>query len=191
MTAGPAGEEWVELTTGALPVDAVQAWVVRPDCGAVVVFVGTVRDHAEGRHGVYAVEYEAYVERVAPRLRDIVGSARRHHPEIGRVALLHRIGRLAVGEASVVVAVSSAHRAAAFDAARYCIDTVKTAVPIWKKESWRDGEDWVTGATPLRDVVGSPRPTEADRRPDRRDGSAGGHPSGGLGPVDREATPHL
>jgi molybdopterin synthase catalytic subunit len=116
--------------------------VARPDCGAVVVFGGTVRDHAEGRPGVSELEYEAYSAQVEPRLEAIAAEARRQWPQLGRIALLHRTGTLAVGEYSVLVAVSAAHRGDAFDAARYCIDTLKRTVPIWKRERWDGGEDW-------------------------------------------------
>lgn len=147
-----SGDDWVGLTAAALTVDAAAAWVVRPDCGAVVVFVGTVRDHAEGRAGVTSLEYEAYAEMVEPRLELIAAEARAQWAGIGRVALLHRTGRLSLTEASVVVAVSAGHRGEAFDAARYCIDTLKATVPIWKKETWDDGADWAEAAQDVETV---------------------------------------
>ncbi|MST32938.1 molybdenum cofactor biosynthesis protein MoaE [Acidimicrobiaceae bacterium USS-CC1] len=144
-------DDWLDLSGEPLPVEEASRWVARPDCGAVVVFTGLVRDHAEGRPGVSSLEYEAYTEAVLPRMADLVAEARRRW-ELGRVACLHRVGRLAVGEPAVVVAVSSGHRAAAFEAARWCIDTLKESVPIWKRESWEGGEDWGTGAQPLSEV---------------------------------------
>ncbi|MHB1928931.1 MAG: molybdenum cofactor biosynthesis protein MoaE [Acidimicrobiales bacterium] len=144
-------DDWLALTDGALPVDAASRWVARPDCGAVVVFTGLVRDHAEGREGVTGIEYEAYTEQVLPRLHELVAEARERWP-LGRVACLHRVGGLAVGDPAVVVAVSSAHRAEAFEAARWCIDTLKASVPIWKKETWEGGEDWGTGAQQVSGV---------------------------------------
>lgn len=140
------GDDWIGIGTAPLPVGTAPEWVVQARCGAVVCFVGTVRDHADGREGVVALEYEAFVERVVERMDSIAAAARRRWPELGRVVILHRIGRLEVGEASVVVAVSSPHRQEAFAAASYCIDTLKTAVPIWKKEFWSGGSDWGTRA---------------------------------------------
>lgn len=140
------------LTTSALPVDRAAAWVLRPDCGAVVTFAGTVRDHAEGRSGVDELEYEAYEAQVEPRLRQIAEEARIRWAGVGRVVIWHRSGTLTVGETSVAVAVSAAHRGDAFDAARYCIDTVKTTVPIWKRERWDGGEDWGLDAHDVAEV---------------------------------------
>lgn len=139
-------DEWLELTAEPLPVEKVHDWAVVPECGAVVVFSGTVRDHADGRDDVIALEYEAYDDAVIPVFEKIVDELRSRHPGAVRVAVLHRTGRLGLGESSVVVAVSSAHRAEAFDAARFAIDALKESAPIWKKEIWRDGEDWGTGA---------------------------------------------
>jgi molybdopterin synthase catalytic subunit len=140
----PTTDDWIALTEEPLPLDAVLAWVVRPDCGAQVLFVGTVRDHAEGREGVTHLAYEAYAEQVQPRLAGVAREARARWPAVGRIVLLHRVGRLAVTESSVVVAVSAPHRAEAFAAARFCIDTLKATVPIWKRESWAGGEAWGT-----------------------------------------------
>ena len=106
--AGDGPDTWLALTTEPLPVAMVYDWAVRPDCGAVVLFSGTVRDHAEGRSGVSHLTYEAYGEQVVPRFDAIAGEIRRQWPTVGRIALLHRIGRLELGESSVVVAVSSA-----------------------------------------------------------------------------------
>jgi molybdopterin synthase catalytic subunit len=140
--AEPGASDWVGLTTDPLPFERVGAWAVLPQCGAVVVFAGTVRDYAEGRPGVTGLAYEAYVEQVVPRLAALAAAARDRYPMIGRVALLHRIGPLALTDVAVLVAVSTPHRPEAFEAARWCIDTLKADVPIWKKESWAEGEDW-------------------------------------------------
>lgn len=138
----PSGvDTWVALTDEVLPVGAALDWAVRPDCGAVVLFSGTVRDHADHRTGVTKLTYEAYAEQVEPRLAAIAAEARRRWP-VGRLALLHRTGELVVGESSVVVVASSAHRGEAFEAARFGIDTLKATVPIWKRETWAGGEDW-------------------------------------------------
>jgi molybdopterin synthase catalytic subunit len=135
-------DDWLALSAEPLPVGAAADWVVVPRCGAVALFVGTARDHAGDRTGVERLTYEAYEEQVVPRLAAVAADLRARWPEIGRVALLHRTGELAIGEAAVVVAVSTPHRAEAFDAARQGIDALKATVPIWKKEAWAGGESW-------------------------------------------------
>lgn len=150
VQAPSTGDDWFALGAAELPVGAVYDWAVRPDCGAVVLFSGTVRDHAEGRSGVEHLEYEAYDAEVIARFEEIATEARRRWPAVGRVALLHRIGRLDVGESSVLAVVSAPHRPEAFDAARYAIDALKASVPIWKRETWSEGSDWATGATDIR-----------------------------------------
>ena len=135
-------ETWTGLNDGPLPVEGASAWAVRPDCGAVVVFSGTARDHSEGRPGVDRLEYEAYEEQVIPRLDAIAEAARSRWPELGRIALLHRVGVVPVGESAVVVAVSAPHRDAAFEAAKFGIDTLKATVPIWKREDWDGVSSW-------------------------------------------------
>jgi molybdopterin synthase catalytic subunit len=152
VRAPASGDDWFALTDEALPVAVLYDWVLRPDCGAVVVFSGTVRDHAEGRDGVEQLAYEAYEQAVVERFGAIAAEARSRWPTVGRLAIVHRLGPLVVSETAVVVAVSSPHRDEAFDAARFVIDTLKETVPIWKHETWRDGADWGTGAAPIRDV---------------------------------------
>lgn len=126
------------------PIDAAGAldFVSAPDCGAIVLFLGTVRDHSPGKTGITHLEYEAYEEVVEPKIREIVAEARQKWP-IRRAAALHRTGELGVGEISVAVAVSSPHREAAFAAGRYLIDELKRRAPIWKKEHWSGGAEWV------------------------------------------------
>ena len=153
--------DWVGLTDADLPVAEALAWAQRPDCGAVVLFIGTVRDHAEGRPGVTNLAYEAYEEEVVPRLAAVAAEARRRSPAVGRLAILHRVGVLGVGEPSVVVVASAPHRAEAFDAARLAIDTVKTTVPIWKRETWAGGEDWSTCAHAVEQVGATAVPGRA------------------------------
>jgi molybdopterin synthase catalytic subunit len=150
----PEGDDWLLLTTAALDTAAALEWVERPDCGAGVGFVGNVRDHAEGREGVTAVEYEAYAEQVEARLVELAAAARSRVPALGRIAVWHRTGRLVVGEASVVVAVSAPHRAEAFDGCRFLIDTLKETLPIWKHEHWDEGSGWSPSSRPLRRVEG-------------------------------------
>jgi molybdopterin synthase catalytic subunit len=149
------GEDWLALTTDELPVAAAYDWAVLASCGAVVLFSGTVRDHADGRPGVSHLEYEAYDEQVLPRLVAIAAEARQRWPMLGRFVLLHRVGRLDLGESSVVVAASAPHRPEAFEAARFGIDTLKATVPIWKREAWSGGEAWGLGAQHLADAPGS------------------------------------
>lgn len=145
----PTGDDWVALSGGDLSVDAACRWVVRPECGGVGVFFGTVRDHAEGRPGVISLEYEAYEGPAVGALAEVVAEARRRWPDISRTVVWHRVGSLAVTDVAVVVAVSTPHRADACDAARWIIDTVKSSAPIWKRETWSQGEDWGTGAQPI------------------------------------------
>ena len=145
MAQGQA-DEWFALTAEELPVAKIYEWAVRPDCGAVVLFSGTVRDHADGRSDVTSLEYEAYEDAVIPSFKKIADETRVRFPEARRIAILHRTGLLALGESSVLVAVSSGHRPVAFDAARFAIDALKESAPMWKKENWSGGSDWGTGA---------------------------------------------
>jgi molybdopterin synthase catalytic subunit len=148
-------DTWVGLSSAPLPVSEAAAWVVRPDCGGIVLFSGTARNHAEGRPGVHLLEYEAYEEQVEPRLRAIAAEARTRWSTVGRIVLLHRVGPVAVGESAVVVATSAPHRDEAFAASRFLIDALKQSVPIWKREAWEGGESW--GLEPQHITeVGSP-----------------------------------
>lgn len=149
MLTPPAGETWTGLSQDPLDPESARAWSVTPGSGAQVVFTGTVRDHADGRQGVTALEYEAYEEQVVEPLEAIAGQVRDRWPGVIRVALLHRVGRLALTDIAVVVAVSAGHRGEAFEAARYAIDALKESVPIWKKEIWPGGEAWGTNAVPI------------------------------------------
>src|SRR5664280_123459 len=133
---------WVEVSRDPLPLVDVAAWAIDPACGGLNIFCGTVRDHSDGRPGVVCLEYEAYTEQVEPRLAALAEAACSRWPGLGRVALLHRVGTLAVGEMSVVVAVSAPHRREAIEASSWCIDTLKATVPIWKREVWEGGSDW-------------------------------------------------
>ena len=135
------------LTDLALPIAAVYEWCLQPECGAVVLFSGVARDHAIDEHGnlrtdVTHLLYEAYESEVVPTLAAIEAELRGRWPHTGRVALLHRVGMVSLMESSVVVAVSAPHRAEAFEAARFAIDTIKAKAPIWKHETWSEGADW-------------------------------------------------
>lgn len=138
------GSRWVSLTDGPLPMAAVMAWARTPSSGASVVFTGLVRDHSTGRPGVVRLRYEAYREWVEPGLTDVTTATLARWPSVTKVAALHRVGELRVGEEAVVVAVASSHRRDAFEAASYAIDAVKATVPIWKHETWTGGEGWVS-----------------------------------------------
>lgn len=116
-----------------------------PTAGAIATFLGTVRNHAPGKAGVTHLVYEAYREQVEAKIGEISAEARTKWP-IVHTAVVHRIGRADVGEVSVGVAVSSAHRADAFEAARYLIDELKARAPIWKQEHWPGGEEWIEGS---------------------------------------------
>jgi molybdopterin synthase catalytic subunit len=148
---GAEADRWCAVLDGPLPVDQVHRWVVRPDCGAVVVFTGNARDHSPGRPGVDVLTYESYPEAAVPRLDAVADEVRRRWPGIRRIALLHRVGSVPIGEEAVVVGVSSPHRGEAFEAARFGIDALKASVPIWKRERWAGGESWGLEAQHLVD----------------------------------------
>lgn len=150
MTAGSS--DWVAITADPLPLAEATAWATTAGSGAVVSFLGVVRDHSDGREGVQAIEYEAYETEAQRRLEAVAAEVRRRWPMVERMALLHRVGEVARSEASVAVVVSTPHRPEAFDAARFAIDTLKETVPIWKRERWADGTDWATSGVPVRAV---------------------------------------
>jgi molybdopterin synthase catalytic subunit len=137
----------VRVTVGDDPIagGALISEVGRPDSGATVLFLGTVRDHSDGKEGVTHLEYEVYAEQVEAQIRQIVDDSAARWPVLS-VIVEHRSGRVEVGEASVAVAVSSAHRADAFDAAEFVIDELKKRAPIWKKEFWPGGAEWSRGS---------------------------------------------
>jgi molybdopterin synthase catalytic subunit len=147
----PQGDDWTALVDGPLPVADAYAWAIRPDCGAVVMFTGTARDHSEGRPDVTELSYEAYEEQAVPRLGQVVSELRDRWPEVGRVALVHRVGDVPIGQEAVLVVVSAPHRQEAFAAARFGIDAVKASVPVWKRERWSGGEGWGLEAQHLVD----------------------------------------
>ena len=117
--------------------------IKRPEDGAAVVFEGIVRNHTRGRRTLY-LDYEAYEEMALKQMEELAARALAEY-KIRDVAIVHRLGRLEIGETSVLIAVASAHRAAAFDACRWLIDTFKRTVPIWKKEHFEDGAVWADG----------------------------------------------
>lgn len=152
MTVIVEDEIRVAISAEPLDVEAIRTWATVPQCGAVDVFCGTVRDHADGRVGVVRLDYEAHPTETEPRLLRVAQAARRRWPEIARIALVHRIGSLRVGDVAVVVAVATPHRDEAFAATHWCIDALKATVPIWKYEVWADGEGWGTCAHELHEL---------------------------------------
>lgn len=135
----------VAVKAETLDPSALLAEVARPDSGATALFLGTARDHSPGKSGVTHLEYEAYQEHVEAKLDEVVDEAFSRWPVLA-VVVEHRTGRVEIGEASVAVAVSSAHRKHAFSAAQFVIDSLKESAPIWKRETWPGGAEWVEGA---------------------------------------------
>lgn len=132
-----------KVTTDALSIDEAYGAVRRPDCGAVALFVGTVRDHHEGRK-VTAISYSAFKEMAEKEFANIAMDAGKQW-KLGKWYIAHRTGHLIPGDASVVVAVSAGHRAEAFEACRFAIERLKKMAPIWKEEFYEGGEkSWIT-----------------------------------------------
>ena len=127
------------------PAPLVEA-VRRDESGAVALFYGVVRNENKGRSVQY-LEYDAYPEMAIKKMKEVADEVRARFPVTG-VGVLHRIGRLEIGETSLLVAVSSGHRKEAFEACHFAVDRIKEIVPIWKKEVWDDGEEWVEGHVP-------------------------------------------
>jgi molybdopterin synthase catalytic subunit len=140
-------QQQVRVAVGPQPIDAAAllAEVARPDAGATVIFLGTVRDHSEGKQGVTHLDYEVYGEMVEPKILEIVDEAASKWHVLS-IAVEHRSGVVLVEEPSVAVAVSAAHRVDAFEAARFIIDELKHRAPIWKKEHWPGGAEWSKGS---------------------------------------------
>jgi molybdopterin synthase catalytic subunit len=135
----------VAVRPGPIDTAALVAEVSRPDSGATVLFTGTVRDHSEGKAGVTHLEYEVYPEVVESKIHEIIEEAIVKWPVLS-VVVEHRSEAVRLQEASVAVVVSSAHRADAFEAARFIIDELKSRAPIWKKEHWPGGAEWSLGS---------------------------------------------
>jgi molybdopterin synthase catalytic subunit len=145
-------KNWVSVTSEQLSLDALSDWATRADCGAIVSFSGVVRNASSARNDVQALEYETSEELAERRLDQIIDEARRRWPTLGAVGIHHRTGRVKLSETTVLVVVSSPHRAEAFDAARYCIDTLKVSVPMWKRELFEGGSAWSEESSPIVNV---------------------------------------
>ena len=142
------------------PIDpsTLMRHVRAPEDGAIVTFDGFVRNQSDNRRTLY-LDYEAYEPMALAKMREIAGQLHQKY-RIHRVAIVHRLGRLEIGDTSVFIAVSAPHRAAAFDACRFAIDTLKRTVPIWKKEYFEDGAVWADGELPPSPVA-TPRAKRA------------------------------
>jgi len=136
-------EPTVQLTRDPIPTDALVTAAKRGEDGAVVVFDGIVRNNSRGRQTLH-LDYEAYEEMAAKQMRELAHEALTRFA-VRHVCIVHRLGRLQVGETSVLIIVASAHRAQAYEASRWLIDTLKKTVPIWKKETFVDGAVWADG----------------------------------------------
>jgi len=140
--SGGSGSDTYRVVSAPLSPDAIAAAVEDPGAGGIVIFSGVVRNETEGR-SVKFLEYEAHAPMAEAKMHEIGEGLRARWPGVRRVAMLHRVGRLEIGEASVLIAVSAAHRAEAFAACEQAIDTLKRTVPVWKKEHFENGEVWV------------------------------------------------
>ena len=136
--------DFYEITTEPLDVGAIARRVVPLNCGAIVTLDGFVRQFTRGRETEYLV-YEAYEPMALKEMEKLISRARAEF-EIENVTIVHRLGRLEIGETSVVIAVAAPHRRAAFEACEWLIKELKRTVPIWKKEVYADGEVWIEGA---------------------------------------------
>ena len=134
--------EWVAISESSLDQVALDQWARRPEFGAVVSFCGTPRTTSTSRQDITALEYETDARLAETRMLAVIAEARTRWPDLGAVALHHRVGEVALLESAVVVVVSAPHRDSAFDAARFCIDALKRSVPMWKREIWHGGSAW-------------------------------------------------
>jgi molybdopterin synthase catalytic subunit len=140
--SGGAELDLFRLTSEPLSERELAAAVEDPGVGAIALFSGVVRDQTGGRR-VKFLEYEAHASMAEAKMREIGAAVRNRWPDTRRIAMVHRVGRLEIGESSVMIAVSSPHRQHAFEACHFAIDTLKEIVPVWKKEYFEDGEVWV------------------------------------------------
>ena len=156
LPADPAGT--VTLTRSPIPSAEIVAGAKQPEDGALVVFDGIVRNHTRGREVRY-LDYEAYEEMAVRQVQRLVQEAKEKFG-VRHATIVHRLGRLQVGESSIFIVVASAHRAQAFDACRWLIDRIKTTVPIWKKETFADGAVWADGESFPPEVSIAPKLVE-------------------------------
>ena len=153
--SGGSPEAPIALTQNVIDTAAILATVRHPEDGAVAIFDGIVRNNTRGRKTRFLL-YEAYEDMALDQMHQLAAEARRQFP-VHEIAIVHRLGKLEIGESSIFIAVCSAHRAAAFDACRWLIDTLKKTVPIWKQEHFEDGAVWAAGEPFPSEIV--PEPT--------------------------------
>jgi molybdopterin synthase catalytic subunit len=146
--------DFAELTTEPIDIGAVARRVVPPECGATVTLDGYVRQFTKGRETLYLI-YEAYEPMALKEMQKLIDRAKQEF-EISHVGIAHRLGKLDIGETSVVISVAAPHRKAPFAACEWLIRELKRTVPIWKKEVYADGEEWIEGEEPENDLTSFP-----------------------------------
>lgn len=133
--------EYYKITSEEIDVNQVITSVIRPEAGAINTFIGTVREFT-GEKQTVSLQYEAYPSMAEKQLERIGIEIREQWPDV-KASIVHRIGKLAISDIAVVIAVASPHRSESYEASRYAIERIKEIVPIWKKEYWTDGEEWI------------------------------------------------
>ncbi len=143
---------WITVSPQALNSNELSECAARPECGAIVTFCGTARVSSSTGNEIRELEYDTDIGLAEARMHEVVAVARSRWPQIVAVAIHHRIGTVALKEPAVVVTVSSPHRLEAFEAAQFCIDAVKSTVPMWKREVWQGGSTWSLEAQDIKSV---------------------------------------
>jgi len=141
-------EDIFEITREPIDKPGLERRLLTGAAGAIVTFDGVVREQTKGRR-VVSLEYEAYAPMAVKEMRRLGAEVRERWPEVERIGIIHRFGELAITESSVVIVITSPHRRVAFEACHFAIDRLKQTVPIWKKEIFEDGEEWVEGQRPV------------------------------------------
>lgn len=148
-----------EVTSEPIKIEDVFQKVIRREAGAVTTFVGTVRELTNGRRTLY-LQYEAYESMALKKMEQIIREIKERWPVV-EVAMSHRLGRLEISDIAIAIAVSSPHRPEAYEANRYALEQVKQIVPIWKKEHWEDGEEWIGNEQETKEYA-TGKPEEVD-----------------------------
>jgi molybdopterin synthase catalytic subunit len=175
ISGGSAAEaDRFQVTREPLDPQRLASLVRRDESGALALFYGVVRNHSQGRRVLY-LEYDAYASMAVKKMQQVAEEIRARW-DITDVAINHRIGRLEVGETSLLVAVSAPHRREAFEACHYAVDRIKEIVPVWKKEVWEGGESWVEGHPVAAAEPGEPGSSGPTRPPGRLAEIAPGEP---------------
>jgi molybdopterin synthase catalytic subunit len=160
---GPHGRLWCCLSKSSIDPDPVQDWLVDPTCGAVVTFVGRVRNHSGRRSGVSSIFFESFRPAALDALDRIGREVFDRWPHVAKLALIHREGQVGVGEVTVVVGAASPHRAEAFESVAWSMEAIKEMVPVWKLEKWVDGQGPALDSRPIRWSVGQAQESRRDR----------------------------